>query len=148
MNNDHKRTATALIKAVALLQLKVLLGAARDLVLGPTALVAALVDLILLQLQEPRLFRAVLRFGERSDAWIDVWSAGRLPGESPRENVEALLDRVEEVVRDPQTGARKSRVLKRWAERQVARARQRAAGQISSRLSSTSELATTPRDSE
>lgn len=149
MNNDHKRTATALIKAVALLQLKVLLGAARDLVLGPTALVAALADLILLQMQEPRLFRAILRFGERSDAWIDVWSAGRLPGESPRENVEALLDRVEEVVRDPHTGARRARVLKRWAERQLARARQRAAVQLSARLTSTPDRAATPpKDSE
>lgn len=144
MNDDHKRTATALIKAVALLQLKVLLGAARDLVLGPVALVAALADLILLQRQEPRLFRAVLRFGERSDAWIDVWSAGRYPGESPRENVEALLERVEEVVRDPQTGARRARVLKRWAERQITRARQRAAGQLSARLASTSDRTAPP----
>jgi hypothetical protein len=149
MNDQHKRTATALIKAVVLLQLKVLLGAARDLVLGPTALVAALMDLALLKVQEPRLFRAVLRFGERSDAWIDVWSHGRRPDEAARENVEALLARVEEVVRDPQTGARRARVLKRWAERQVARARQRAALQLSARLASTPDgPAAPPRNSE
>ncbi|MEO5558694.1 MAG: hypothetical protein ABIR10_03335, partial [Dokdonella sp.] len=50
-----------------------------------------------------------------------------------RENVDALLARVEEVVRNPQTGARKARVLKRWAERQVSRARKQAAEQMSSR---------------
>jgi hypothetical protein len=148
MDSEQKHAATTLMKAVGLLQLKVLLSAARDLVVSPVALVAAFVDLILLKVQEPRFFRSVLRFGEYSDAWIDVWSAGRDPGESPRENVEALLDRVEEVVRDPQTGARKARVLKRWAERQVARARQRAAGQLSARLSSTSDRTATPRDSE
>ena len=139
MEQEQKETAIALIKAVVLLQLKVLLGAARDLVIGPTAIVAALVDLVLLQLQKPRFFRSVLRFGERSDGWIDVWSHGRYPEEAPRENVDALLARVEEVVRDPQTGARRARVLKRWAERQVARARQRAAVQLSSRLTSTPE---------
>jgi hypothetical protein len=139
MDTEHKRDATALIKAVAVLQLKVLLGAARDLVVGPTALVAALVDLVFLKRQPPRFFRSVLRFGERSDGWIDVWSHGRYPEEAPRENVDALLARVEEVVRDPQTGARRARVLKRWAERQVARARQRATLELSSRLASTSE---------
>ena len=148
MDNEQKHTATTLMKAVGLLQLKVLLSAARDLVVSPVALVAAFVDLVLLKVQEPRFFRSVLRFGEHSDAWIDVWSAGRHPEAPPRENVEALLDRVEEVVRDPQTGARKARVLKRWVERQVARARQRAAGQLSARLSSTSERTATPRDSE
>jgi hypothetical protein len=133
MSSEHSRTATALIKAVVLLQLKVLLGAARDLALGPLALVAALIDLIFLKRQEPRFFRSVLRFGEHSDRWIDVWSAGRDADAPHRENVEALIARVEEVVRDPQMGARQARVLKRWAERQVARAKQRAAAQISTK---------------
>lgn len=139
MNNEQKATAIALMKAVALLQLKVLLGAARDLAVGPVAIVAAFVDLLLLKVQEPRYFGRVLRFGEHSDAWIDVWSFGRHPDEAQRENVDALLARVEEVVRDPQTGARRARVLKRWAERQVARAKQRAAMQLSARLASTPE---------
>ena len=139
MDPEHKRTARGLIKAVALLQVKVLLGAARDLVLGPTALVAAVVDLAMLKRQEPRFFRATLRFGEQTDGWIDVWSHGRPADAPPRENVEALLARVEEVVRDPQTGARRARVLKRWAERQVARARQHATEQLASRRAATSD---------
>src|ERR1700752_4333279 len=95
MDQEHKQTAVALIKAVVLLQLKVLLGAARDLVVGPTALVAAFIDLVLLREQEPRFFKATLRFGERSDLWIDVWSAGRHSQEPQRENVDALLASVE-----------------------------------------------------
>lgn len=120
-----------------MLQIKLLLDTARDLALSPLALAAALADLIMLKWQVPRFFRAVLRFGERSDHWIDVWSGGR-DDPSSRENVDVLLARIEEVVRDPQTGARRARVLKRWAERQVARARQRAASQISTRLTSQS----------
>ena len=133
MDKEHKRKASALIKAVVLLQLKVLLGAARDLVVGPVALVAAFIDLVLMKEQEPRYFNATLRFGERSDRWIDVWSGGRHPEEDRRENVDALIARVEEVVRDPQEGARQARVLKRWAERQVGRARRHATAQLTSR---------------
>jgi hypothetical protein len=67
----------------------------------------------------------VLRLGEQSERWIDTWSAGRQDEEPQRGNVDALLASVEEVVRDPKVGAHRARVLKRWAERQVARARQR-----------------------
>ena len=137
MDKQHKQKATELIKTVVLLQLKVLLGAARDLVVGPTALVAALVDLVFLKHQEPRFFPATLRFGEQSDRWIDVWSGGRHPEADPHENVDTLIARVEEVVRDPQVGARQARVLKRWAERQLARAKKRASAELSARLPST-----------
>ena len=86
----------------------------------------------MLKQQRPRYFRAVLRFGARSDRWIDVWSGGEDEYVPARESVDALLVRVEEVVRDPQTGARRARVLKRWAERQIARARQRQSTQVAS----------------
>lgn len=125
MTPEPKRPAGPLIRAVAVLQLKLLLDAARDLALAPLALAAAAVDLALLRRQEPRFLRAVLRIGARSDRWIDVWSGGE-EVRTPHENVDRLLERVEQVVRDPQTGARRARVLKRWAERQLARARQRA----------------------
>jgi hypothetical protein len=124
METEQKTTATALIKAVAILQVKVLLGAARDLALGPTAIAAALLDLVSMKQQEPQWFKKVLRFGEKTDRWIDVWSGGR--DETPRENVDALIARVEDVVRDPKEGARQARVLRRWAERQARRAKRRA----------------------
>jgi hypothetical protein len=129
-----------LIRVVILLQLKLLLGAGRDLVLIPLALVAALFDIARLKQEEPRFLRRVLRFGEHTDHWIDMWSYGRDEQAPQRENVDALLARVEEVVRDPQTGARRARVLKRWAERQVARARLRAAQEMSARLAAPPSL--------
>lgn len=131
MNTGSTNGAGPLLRAVAALQFKLLLDTLRDLALSPLALFAALVDLVLLKRQTPRYFRAVLRLGARSDRWIDVWSGGEEEHVPSRESVDALLLRVEEVVRDPQTGARRARVLKRWAERQIARARQRAASQIS-----------------
>jgi hypothetical protein len=134
METEHKQGAVALIKAVAILQLKVLLGAARDLAVGPTAIAAALADLVLLKQRKPRFFAMVLRFGELSDRYIDVWSGARDPDEDPRENVDALIRRVETVVRDPEVGARQARVLRRWAERQAARAKRRAAAELSARL--------------
>ncbi|MEP7042162.1 MAG: hypothetical protein ABI843_03815 [Dokdonella sp.] len=141
MNPETKRKAVPLIRAAALLQLKLLIGAARDLVLSPLTLVAALIDLALLQRQQPHYLRSVLRLGEHTDDWIDLWSGARDEQAPGRENVDALLARVEEVVRDPHTGARRARVLKRWAEREIARARKRAALQITSRMTSQADRA-------
>jgi hypothetical protein len=135
MDKDQKQTATHLIKAVVILQLKVLLGAARDLAVGPAAIAAALADLVLLNQQKPRFFAMVLKFGEQSDRYIDVWSGARHPEEDPRENIDSLIARVETVVRDPEVGARQARVLRRWAERQATRAKRRAAAELTARLS-------------
>ncbi|HZP66971.1 MAG TPA: hypothetical protein VFB32_11740 [Rudaea sp.] len=134
MNSQSKRPAGPLIRAVAMLQLKLFLGAARDLVLVPLTLIAAAFDLFMLKSQEPRYFRHVLRVGEHTESWIDLWSGARDPGEPPRENVDALLARIEEVVRDREEGARQARVLKRWAERQMQRARQRAEKEMNARM--------------
>lgn len=119
--------ANELVRAVARLQLKLLLDALRDIALSPLTLGAAAIDLVRIRRHPPRLFDAVLRLGERTDHWIDLWSGTARAGADRRENVDALLERVEEIVRDPHVGARRARVLRRWAERQVARARQRAA---------------------
>ena len=128
MNTGSTNGAGPLLRAVATLQFKLLLDTLRDLALSPLALVAALVDLFLLKRQAPRYFRAVLRLGARSDRWIDVWYANHDQKAEPRDNVDALLVSVEEAVRDRELGARRARVLKRWAERQVARAKQRVTG--------------------
>lgn len=121
MNPDPSRTPQTLARDVLLLQAKLLLDAARDLALSPLTLGAALLDFALSGRQAPRYFRMVLRFGERSDEWIDLWSGARDAQAPQRENVDALLARVEDVIRDPATGARRARVLKRWAERELRR---------------------------
>ena len=137
--NTETRKAAPLVRAVVVLQLKLALSAARDLVLIPLVLAAALADIIQLKTHVPRYFRQILKVGEHSDRWIDVWYSAHDSQQEPRGNVDALLSRVEEVVRDPQTGARRARVLKRWAERQMARARQRASGEVATRMKSLSD---------
>jgi hypothetical protein len=131
MKTESKRRVAPLIRAVAMLQVKLLIGAARDLLLSPITLAAAFIDLVRIKNHEPQFFRNTLKVGERTEEWIDLWSHAR-DDDEPRENVDKLLARVEEVVRDPQTGARRARVLKRWAERQIARAKKRAADRNSS----------------
>jgi hypothetical protein len=125
MTDEAKRKAAPLIRAVIILQFKLLLGAGRDLVLIPIALMAALWDLMRIKQHEPRHFRQVLTIGEHSDRWIDVWYANHDARGEPRENVDALLQHIGEAVRDRETGARRARVLKRWAERQIQKAKQR-----------------------
>ncbi len=117
---SHERV---LARDILVLQLKLLIEAARDLALSPLSLGAALLDVALSKRQEPRYFRAVLDFGRRSDEWIDLWAAARGPSTQARGAVDSVLNNVEDVLRDPQSGARRAKVLKRWAERQVSRAR-------------------------
>jgi len=136
---ENQRKPAPLIRAVIILQLKLLLSTARDLVLIPVALVAAVIDLARLKTHEPSFFRLVLGIGERSDRWIDVWYANHDAKAERRENVDALLNRVEEVVRDREQGARQARVLKRWAERQMKRARERASQEVSTRMKQLSD---------
>ena len=123
MNSRPAPTPRSLARDVAYFQLKLLLDTARDLILSPVSLGAALLDFMLSKHQPPRYFHAVLRLGERSEEWIDLWSAGRSARSSQHSNVDALLAHVEAVISDPKAGAHRARVLKRWAEQQAARAR-------------------------
>ena len=128
MSTEPTSDTRGLLREILILQLKLLIEAARDLALSPLTLAAGLLDLALAKRQTPRYFQQLARFGQRSDEWIDLWAPGR-PGQPAQPgSVDALLASVEQVVSDPQSGARKARVLKRWAERQLSRAK-RSAGQ-------------------
>lgn len=119
--SDHRR-GFGLARDLLGFQLKLLLEAGRDLVMIPLSLLAAGLDLILLRQREPRFFRALLAFGQRSTSALDLWAAAYDRHAQP-ENVDAVLAQLEQAVRDPASGARRARVLKRWAERQLRRRR-------------------------
>ena len=107
-------------------QVKLLVDAARDLVLVPLALGAAALDLVLSKRQTPRYFYQLLQWGERSERLIDLWSVlYQRVGPGPTK-IDSVLDGVEAAMRDPALGKRRARVLKRWLERQWLR-QQRAA---------------------
>ncbi len=120
MNAHPKHRGFSLAREVLGFQLKLLLDTLRDLITSPLALLAAGLDLLLLSRQEPRYFREVLRLGRRSEDWIDLWSAAYDEHAQP-ENVDAVLNSVEALLRDPRAGARKAKVLRRWAERELKR---------------------------
>jgi hypothetical protein len=63
------------VRDVMVFQLKLLLDNVRDLVLMPVSLVAALIDLVFRGEREGALFYKVLRWGQHSEAVIDVYSA-------------------------------------------------------------------------
>ena len=126
MKPEESRRGAVLLREMALLQGKLFIDAARDLVLSPIVLAACALDLILIGHQPPRFFHAALRLGKRSDEWIDLWSPVEQRERTP-ENVDALVERIEALIRDPATGARRARVLKRWLERHLARQRRRPA---------------------
>ncbi|MEZ5461231.1 hypothetical protein [Dokdonella sp.] len=123
MNQDAESPNRSIVRNVIVLQFKLLLDALRDLALSPLSIAAAVLDLLLSKQQSPRYFKRVLKIGLHSEEWIDLWSAAREDGPVRQENVDTLLARVEEIVSDPSVGARRARVLRRWAERQLARAR-------------------------
>jgi len=120
MSEKPDRRGFVLARDVIGFQLKLVIDALRDVVTSPLALAAAGLDLLLLRWHPPRFFRAVLRLGRRSEDWIDLWSSAYDQHAQP-ENVDAVLDSVQALLRDPRAGARKAKVLKRWAEREIKR---------------------------
>lgn len=110
-----------LLRDVARFQLKLWMEAARDLVLIPVSLAAAAIDLAFSKQTPPRLFRQVIVLGRRSDDWIDLWAT--VDGGKKTENVDAVVARVERLLRDPKTGPRQARALRRWVEMTLARQR-------------------------
>ncbi|MGE4070755.1 MAG: hypothetical protein AB7E72_06225 [Lysobacterales bacterium] len=125
MDTDSAKHSNTIVRDVLILQCKLLVEALRDVVLSPIALGAAMLDLAMSKQQPPRYFRQVLNWGKRSDEWIDPWSAAEKAGGKGQDGLNALLAQVEVAVSDPAQGARRARVLKRWAERQLTRARRR-----------------------
>jgi hypothetical protein len=115
-----------LLRDVARFQLKLWMEAARDLVLIPVSLAAAAIDLVFAKQSPPRLFREIIKLGRRSDDWIDLW--GTVDADKKVENVDAVMARVERMLRDPRTGSRQARALVRWMEMTLSRQRRAAPG--------------------
>ena len=120
-DDDTQRGTGQLLGDVLRFQVKLLVDAARDLVLVPMTMGAVLLDLLLSGQQRPRFFYAVVQLGERSERLIDLWSVlYERVGPAPRQ-VDQVMDQLEAAIRDPQQGRRRARVLKRWLERRVRR---------------------------
>jgi hypothetical protein len=92
------------MRDVVVFQIKMLLDNVRDLVLMPVSLIAALIDLVFRGKREGALFYKVLRWGQHSEAVIDVYSAieHHEPGDfkvTPGYTVDGVIARLEGVLK-------------------------------------------------
>ena len=91
-----------------------------DLTLIPVSLAAAALDLVLGNWRRPRWFHAVLRFGERCEHRINLWGVATPGVDAPPSEVDAVIRRIETLIRQPGTGPDKVRELRRWAASKLA----------------------------
>jgi hypothetical protein len=108
-----------IVRDVVVFQVKCAFEALLDLTLIPVSLVAAGLDLLLGNWRRPRIFHAVLRFGERCERRIDLWGVGNNTEVADAE-VDAVLRSIETLMRSPRTGPQKVRALRRWAATKLA----------------------------
>jgi hypothetical protein len=106
-NSQHPSTWT-LIRDVALLQVKLLVDGARDLVLVPATLVAGIVSLAASQDGKPGpQFYRLVGMGKQSERWINLFGAfDNAPPEVVEENhfgvadIDQIVSRIETFVVD------------------------------------------------
>lgn len=95
--------STDLFRRLLAFQLKLLIDGLRDVVLSPASIIAVLFG-VFGDGPADRPFRALLRFGRRTDEWIDLFDAHegrRAPeAERPEASANALFDAVERAVRE------------------------------------------------
>lgn len=88
-----------LVRETATLQLKLLVDSARDALLIPVSMLAAILGLIRGGPDADREFRRVIKLGRRSERWINLFGHETPLGRSnPGSSLDLLLDRVEKVV--------------------------------------------------
>lgn len=113
MNENRWQT----LKDVLLFQGKLLADGLRDVVLSPVSILAALIDLVVPGDDKGRRFYAVLRFGRSTEDWINLFGAAdRHDPAVESKGVDALVDELEAIIRDPERrdeAREKSRLLLR-----------------------------------
>jgi hypothetical protein len=120
MNSQAKPSSRLrIVRDVVVFQVKCAFEALLDLTLIPVSLVAAGLDLVLGNWRRPRIFHAVLRFGERCERRIDLWGVGR-DAEVADAEVDAVMRSIETLMRSPGSGPQKVRELRRWAATKLA----------------------------
>jgi len=119
-NNSDQGSRWQLLRDVVVFQIKLGMEAVLDLTLIPVSLAAAGLDLLLGNWRRPRWFHAVLHFGERCEQRINLWGVATPGVDTPEAEVDAVLRRIESLIRNPRTGPDKVRELRRWAANKLA----------------------------
>lgn len=119
-DDTHRGSRLRLVRDVVVFQVKLGMEALLDLALIPVSLAAAGLDLLLGNWRRPRVFHAVLRFGERCERRIDLWGVATDDGRQSDLEVDAVLRSIETLIRQPGGGPQKVRELRRWAAMKLA----------------------------
>jgi hypothetical protein len=90
------------LRDVIVFQAKLLVDGLRDLLLSPLSIVAALIDLLVPGDDGGKRFYGVVRFGRRTERWINLFGAAdpRDPDKPPT-GADVLLAELEGLMRDP-----------------------------------------------
>jgi hypothetical protein len=88
---------------VVVFQLKLVVDGLRDLLLSPLSIGAALIDLLVPGDDGGRRFYSVVRFGRRTEQWINLFEAADRhdPDDAPQ-GIDVVLKDLEAMARDPQ----------------------------------------------
>lgn len=94
---------SGVFRDVVVFQLKLVVDGLRDVLLSPLSIGAALIDLLVPGDDGGKRFYSVVRFGRRTEQWINLFGAAdhRDPEDVP-EGIDVLLHELETLVRDPQ----------------------------------------------
>jgi hypothetical protein len=88
---------------VVVFQAKLLVDGLRDLLISPVSVLAALVDLLIPGDDGGKRFYAVVRFGRRTEEWINLFGAAGPEGpKSAPTGLDVLFNELEEKLRDPE----------------------------------------------
>lgn len=91
------------LRDVIVFQAKLFVDGLRDLLLSPLSVMAALVDLLVPGDDGGKRFYSVVRFGRKTERWINLFGAAdRQTPESAPQGVDALLTELEGLARDPE----------------------------------------------
>lgn len=83
-------------------QVKLFIDGLRDLLISPVSIFAALIDLLVPGDDGGKRFYAVVRFGRRTEQWINLFGAAdRSSTETPEQGVDVMLAELEALVSDP-----------------------------------------------
>lgn len=90
------------LRDVIVFQFKLFVDGLRDLLISPVSLLAALVDLLVPGDDGGRRFYAVVRYGRRTEEWINLFgAAGPTEPAAETKGMDVILQDLEEMVRDP-----------------------------------------------
>lgn len=91
------------LRDVIVFQAKLLVDGLRDLLLSPVSIFAALIDLLVPGDDGGKRFYGVVRFGRRTERWINLFGAAdRQDPDTPASGVDVLLEELEGLMRDPE----------------------------------------------